>query len=139
MSKGFNGKAFLWRWLFAVSMVVITWNPSGYSWLGWFLEAENKTEAFLILSGVVLAIGWAVFINATLNSLGAVGLGFGAAFLASILWVLVQYEVLSLSSFSVVAWVVLLMFGTLLGVGVSWSHIRRRLSGQVDVDEIERT
>ncbi|MGI9569313.1 MAG: DUF6524 family protein [Desulfobulbia bacterium] len=25
-----------------------------------------------------------------------------------------------------------------LSIGVSWSHIRRRISGQVDTDEIER-
>jgi Family of unknown function (DUF6524) len=31
--------------------------------------------------------------------------------------------------------VVLVILSLILAVGMSWSHIRRRMSGQVDVDE----
>lgn len=137
MNKQFDSQAFLLRWVFALALVLLTWNPSGFSWVGWFIAAESKVEAFLLLSGVILGIGWVIFINATLKSLGLIGLALGAAFLGAVLWVFIQYGLLSLESVSVLAWVVLVMVATLLGVGISWSHIRRRLSGQLDVDEIE--
>ncbi len=137
MNKQFDSQAFLLRWVFALALVLLTWNPSGFSWAGWFMAAESKVEAFLLLSGVILGIGWVIFINATLKSLGLIGLALGAAFLGAVLWVFIQYGLLSLESVSVLAWVVLVMVATLLGVGISWSHIRRRLSGQIDVDEIE--
>lgn len=137
MSKRFDSQDFLMRWLFALALVFLTWNPSGYSWFGWFMGAESKLEAFLLLSGVVLVIAWAVYVNATLKSLGVIGLALGAALLGAILWVFIQYGLLSVDNFSMLAWIVQFMAATLLGVGISWSHIRRRLSGQVDVDELE--
>jgi hypothetical protein len=39
---------------------------------------------------------------------------------------------------STLTWIVLVGLSLLLAVGMSWSHIRRRLTGQVDVDEVER-
>jgi hypothetical protein len=33
--------------------------------------------------------------------------------------------------------VLLLILGVILGVGMSWSHIRRRLSGQASVDRVD--
>jgi hypothetical protein len=39
---------------------------------------------------------------------------------------------------STMAWVVLLILGLMLGIGMSWSHIRRRLSGQAAVDRVDQ-
>ncbi len=36
-----------------------------------------------------------------------------------------------------VTYLVLFVIGAVLGTGMSWSHVRRRLSGQADVDEVE--
>jgi len=35
------------------------------------------------------------------------------------------------------AWVVLGALGVMLGIGMSWSHIRRRISGQASVDRVD--
>jgi hypothetical protein len=35
------------------------------------------------------------------------------------------------------AWIVLLVFAIILAIGLSWSHMRRRLTGQADVDEVD--
>jgi hypothetical protein len=35
------------------------------------------------------------------------------------------------------AWIVLFVFSMILAVGISWSHMRRRLTGQADVDEVD--
>jgi hypothetical protein len=37
---------------------------------------------------------------------------------------------------SAMAWIVLLVL--VLGVGMSWSHIRKRLSGQASVDRVDQ-
>jgi hypothetical protein len=42
---------------------------------------------------------------------------------------------LSLDSSNKLTWVILVVFSLILATGMSWSHIRRRLTGQVDVDE----
>jgi len=50
---------------------------------------------------------------------------------------MIYYGLLSLDRPSVFTWVVLTMLAAVLATGMSWSHIRRRLSGQLDVDDIE--
>ncbi len=37
----------------------------------------------------------------------------------------------------VVVWVVEFVLSGILAVGMSWSHIRRKVSGQYDTDELE--
>jgi hypothetical protein len=36
------------------------------------------------------------------------------------------------------AWVVLTCLGLLLGIGMSWAHIRARISGQSSVDRVDQ-
>jgi len=36
-----------------------------------------------------------------------------------------------------VAWVVLAAVGLVLGIGMSWSHVRRWLAGQAAVDRVD--
>jgi len=42
-----------------------------------------------------------------------------------------------MDSTSAITWLVLLLISLILAVGMSWSHIRRRMTGQFDVDDIE--
>ncbi|MEL7043681.1 MAG: DUF6524 family protein, partial [Pseudomonadota bacterium] len=44
---------------------------------------------------------------------------------------------LSLEATGALTWIALLVLSLLLGLGMSWSHIRRRLTGQIDVDDVE--
>jgi hypothetical protein len=34
-------------------------------------------------------------------------------------------------------WIGLVMVATILAIGMSWSHVRRRLTGQADVDDVD--
>ena len=137
MAKEFDALGFLARWLFAVSLVFGTYNPSGYSYINW---AFTEIEAFgpvMALTGVALLIAWIIFLRATLLSLGWLGISLGAAFFACLIWLLVDVGLLSLDSTGAMTWVVLLLLSLILATGMSWSHIRRRLTGQFDVDDIE--
>ncbi len=133
--RDFNFASFLYRLAFSLALVFLTYNPSGWSWVG-YLDADLAT-VYKVASGIVLLIGWIMFLRATWSSLGPLGTVLAAAFLGVLVWLLVEWGLFSLDSTTVIQWVVLVVTAWVLAVGMSWSHVRRRLSGQIDTDEIE--
>jgi len=137
----FSWNSFFIRLGFALILVYATYNPSGYSFFHWtkeafFGEAMEITPP-LALSGVVLLIGWAIYIRATLRSLGTVGVILALAFFGILVWWMVNLGLLGVDSVSVFAYVILFILAAILATGMSWAHIRRRMSGQADVDEVD--
>ena len=101
------------------------------------MGAADKLDPLLLLAGVVLLIGWVIYLRATMRSLGVLGTFLAIAFFGAIVWVLVGYGILSLTNTTLLEYVVLFMIGAIMATGLSWSHIRRRLTGQIDVDEVD--
>jgi ABC-type sulfate transport system permease component len=127
----------LLRWLGALVLVIATFNPTRYNYIRW-VEAHWATQTPLALFlGLLLAVAMAVYVLATLRSIGAFGVVLIAAIFGSGLWVLIDWGVLSLTNSGLNTWLALLALSVILGVGLSWSIIRQRLSGQSSVDEIE--
>jgi hypothetical protein len=85
--------------------------------------------------GVVLLIGWVILLAATQRSLGPLGLILGGALLGGVVWLLNDIGWLGLASIQSATWVELICVAALLGVGLSWSHVWRRLTGQFEVDD----
>jgi uncharacterized membrane protein len=135
--RSFGFADFLWRWAAALVLVFATYNPSGKSYFHWARAAFNGEglDALHYFIGVILVAGWTIFIIATERSLGALGSIIGAALIGTGLWLLVDIGVLHADTMSTIAWLALFALGTLLAIGLSWSHIWRRLSGQLEVDE----
>ena len=133
--QNFDFGSFLLRFAFALALVFLTYNPSGYSWVGWLMS--ETPMVYKVGAGLVLLIGWVIFLRATWNSLGAIGTLLAGAFFAVIIWLLVHWEVVSLTSGVAIQWLGLFALSGVLAIGMSWSHVRRRLSGQYDTDEIE--
>lgn len=125
------------RYLIALLLVFTTYNPEGYSYMHWVMNMDSGSLPLKILSGVVLVIGWAIYIRATRRSLGMIGMALAVAFFATLLWLMVDLRVIPADSVRAVSYIVLFIVASLLATGMCWSHIRRRLSGQQDVDEIE--
>jgi hypothetical protein len=90
----------------------------------------------LALAGLVLIIGWVIYIRASMKSLGPIGLTLAALVVAVIIWALVDIGLVSISEPTGFVWLLEIFIATVLCVGMTWSHIRRRLSGQVDVDDV---
>jgi hypothetical protein len=132
--------SFLLRFLVALILVLVTYNPSPYSFVRWLQAAisEGQAGAIHALAGVILLIGWTVFLRSAWASLGTLGLVLGGAFLAALVWVLIDYDVVAIESRSTIVWIVLVCLAGLLAIGMSWAHWKRRASGQVEVDEVER-
>jgi len=135
--KSFNAGNFLVRLLLAITLVFATYNPSGYSWYHWLVKSDFTVDPMMILTGIVLLIGWIIFLRATYRSLGPAGTLLAAAFFGVIVWAMIYYELLSLDNVTAMQYVVLLVLSAILATGMSWSHIRRRMTGQLDVDDIE--
>jgi hypothetical protein len=135
--KEFGALSFLWRLIASAVLVVATYNPTGYSYFHWVRNAPSGTglgpEHFV--AGMVLVIGWVILLIATQRSLGTLGLALGVALLGGIVWLFVDIGWLSLSSVSAITWIVLVCLSVLLSIGLSWSHVWRRITGQYEVDD----
>jgi hypothetical protein len=137
MANEFDTGSFFARWLFAVVLVLGTYNPTEYSYANWVMGAGTEIGPGMALVGVALLIAWIIFLRATMMSLGWLGITLGAALFACVIWLLIDLGVLSLDSTGALTWISLLVLSLILATGMSWSHIRRRLTGQFDVDEMD--
>jgi hypothetical protein len=122
------------RFTMALVLVFTTWNPSGWSYVHWLLRTLPDVTAPLVFTGVVLLIGWVLFLHATLESLGMLGVVLAAAFFGSLTWLLFDLGWLSVHN-DVMSYVALVLIAAVLAIGMSWSHLWRRLSGRVEVEE----
>lgn len=130
---GISWGGVIWRLVFAVVLVLLTFNPSGHSFYHWFSVPPTGITASKAFVGIVLLIGWVFCIRTALVALGMLGLVLGAALLGTAVWLLVDSGWIDLSGASAMTWVVLAIVGALLGLGLSWSLIRARSTGQVEV------
>ncbi len=123
----------LLRVALAVALVLATWNPAGWSYVQWALAGEGGFTASKALVGVVLLGGWVLCLRATWVSLGAIGVVFVALAIAAFVWWLASMGVVPTDQRTLV-WIVLVAIGVVLGVGMGWSLLRQKATGQVEVD-----
>ena len=135
--KGITGTGFLLRLLAAAILVFATYNPSGKSYYHWISENISSPTPLLALAGVLLLIGWTVYLRATSRSLGAFGLFLAAAFFGVLVWMVIDWGWVDADSIDKLTWIFQIILVGVLAIGITWSHIRRRVTGQVDVDEVE--
>jgi hypothetical protein len=133
---------FLLRLLFAVALVYASYNPEGYSYYHWIRASLDQPEAGLLyskalkfLAGVVLLTGWVVYVNATRNSLGLFGVTLILALCGGVIWLFAEMNLFNPDNVQTIVHLTELVAGIVLALGMSWSHISRRLSGQIDIDE----
>lgn len=125
---------FVIRFLMALALVLATWNPTEWSYAHWLMVSLPKVTAELAFTGVVLLIGWILFLNATLDALGMLGILLSAAFFGTLAWLLFDQGWLTVRN-ELITWAALMLIASILAIGMSWAHFWRRLSGQVEVHE----
>ncbi len=147
MASGtFSWGGFLARGAAAFVLVYATYNPEGFSFFHWLLQpkaGETGLGAYLsgftplkALAGIGLVAVWVVFLQATRRSLGMGGALLILAILGCGIWALIYYGAIAPTSGRAVAHLGLVALSVVLAVGVSWSHITQRLSGQQDTDTV---
>jgi len=134
----FTPLSFLGRWIMAMFVVFATYNATGYSYYHWITDTPSDTWPLKIFTGLTLLTLYGVFAMAIWRSMGPVGVAATIGALTTMVWTLVDYDLLDLNSERTVSTVICTLFATLLAFGVSWSHIRTRLSGQVDSKDVNQ-
>src|SRR3546814_5996673 len=80
-----------------------------------------------------------VAVLTSIRSLGPIGIGLLTALFAAAAWVMADNHVLDIEDPRAFTLTLLVILATVYGLGISWSHLRNRLSGQVDsTDKIGR-
>lgn len=130
------GGVFL-RFIVALVLVFSSYNPEGYSYYHWVLPDYKDITPLKLLAGIVLLTGWVIYIRATVRSLGILGLVLSIAFFATLIWLVEDMGWINADTPRAVSYIGLFILCAVLAAGMSWSHIRRRISGQVDVDDLE--
>ena len=130
--------SFLWRLLFALIVVLVTYNPTPYSYLQWLWSSKGSHALGPehAVAGIALVGGWLIVLTATHRALGALGLIVVAAFLGALVWWMIDAGWLAGTSLGVIQWVSLVCLAILLAVGMSWAFIWRRITGQYEVDDV---
>lgn len=136
-SREFTALSFLWRFLGALTMVLATYNPTHYSYYHWVRAALSEgnigPEHFFL--GALVITGWTILIVATKSSLGSIGVILGAALIGTAAWLLIDVGIIRANSAISITWIALVCLAGLLSLGLSWSHIWRRITGQVDITD----
>lgn len=125
------------RYLIAFGLVCLSWNPSPVNYYRWAVNQWSDLMPVVVFVGLMLLIGWIVFLRATMRSLGLFGIGLAVALAGVILWMVAYYGLIDPANSSVMGWVLLTLLAAILTAGMSWSHLRRGWSGQADVDDVE--
>ena len=129
--------ALLIRWIFAFVLVIVTYNPTPWNYTRWALDTYETRLSIVVLAGLVLLVGYIIFLRATLRSIGLFGVVLILALMGAIVWVLLDMGWLPVENPDAMVWLGIVAVSAVMGIGLSWSIIRRRLSGQLDVDDIE--
>lgn len=129
------------RALAALVLVFATYNPEGVSYYHWavapLLNGTTSTGPASVkaLAGIALIAAWVVFLTATRRSIGITGAVLVLAISGALVWMLLDFGLVSAGSARGITYVVLICTSLLLAVGMSWSHMSRKLTGQIDTDE----
>lgn len=134
------------RALGALLLVYATYNPEGVSFYHWLVKprpgevgATGLIHGFTPLKafvGLGLLAAWIVFLQTARRSLGTGGALLIMALFGCSIWALIYYGAIAPTSSRAIAHLVLIAVSLVLGVGMSWSLITRRMTGQVDTDTV---
>jgi hypothetical protein len=131
---GISVGGFLLRLVAAAVLVFTTYNPAGYSYVHWVRQAGGGPLPLKVLAGIFLAAGWLFCVRSTLRSLGHVGTALAAGFFGVLIWLFVDWKGADVKG-AAVTWFVLACLAATLAVGLSFSLVKRRVTGQIDDTE----
>ena len=127
---------FFMRWLFALLLVLVTFNPTGYSVSHWLWPWTTTQLPLKILVIMLLLACYLFFVSATVKSLGFLGIILVLGIGSTLIWLFVDQGWLAMADTGIMAWLLIVLISILLGLGISWSHIKKRITGQFDTDDV---
>lgn len=128
---------FLLRWLFAFVLLAATYNPTQYNFIRWAMGNYQQMLSICVLGGLILLVGYIIYLRATLRSIGLFGMLLVLAVAGTMIWVLFDQGLIDLANPTFNTWLAIVILSLVLAIGLSWSIVRRKLSGQLDIDDVE--
>ncbi len=127
---------FLGRWIFALVLVLATFNPSRWCYVGWIIYGDLSYNFWAKMAvGLVLTLLLAIYYHATRIALGQFGVICILVLYGALIGQLTEWGWLDPYDPSVMAWLALAVMSLIMALGMSWSHIQRRLTGQLDFED----
>ena len=128
---------FLLRWICAFALLAASYNPTQWNFYQWVQTGWQTQLPLTILFALILLVGYIIYLRATLRSIGVFGLLLVLAVVGTAIWVLFDFGWISLSNPTTNTWLAITLLSFVLAVGLGWSIVRRQISGQADVDDVD--
>jgi len=128
---------FLIRWAGALVLLAATYNPTQWNFYRWAVANWEDKLSITVLLALILCVGYIIYLRATLRSIGLFGMLLILAIAGTVLWVMYDQGWINFEDPSLLTWIGILVMSLVLAVGLSWSIVRRHLSGQADVDDVD--
>lgn len=129
--------SFLIRWALAFVLLAATYNPTQWNFYAWAFENYSTNLPVTVLFALILLVGYIIYLRATLRSIGLFGMLLVLAIIGTILWVAYDQGWIQLDNPTVLTWIAIVALSIVLAIGLSWSIVRRAISGQADVDDVD--
>ncbi|MBT5294963.1 MAG: hypothetical protein HOL32_05130 [Octadecabacter sp.] len=128
---------FVLRWLFAFLLLAATYNPTDWNFTRWVMASGGDMMSVAVLGSLLLIVGYIIYLRAMMRSIGPIGLLLVLGLVGALLWVAFDLGWMNFENPTANTWIALVAGSFVLGIGLSWSHVRRRLSGQADMDDVD--
>ncbi len=128
---------FVLRWLFAFLLLAATYNPTDWNFTRWVMASGGDMMSVAVLGSLLLIVGYIIYLRATMRSIEPIGMLLVLGLVGALLWVALDLGWMNFENPTANTWIALVAGSFVLGIGLSWSHVRRRLSGQADMDDVD--
>ncbi len=125
------------RWFMIMGVITAFYNPSGRSFVHWAADSTAPLS-LRIATGSLLLAALAYFWRLSVRALGPIGVVMLAFLLAVTAMALVDTGLIRPQAPAAMIAFLQGIITTGLTVGVSWSALRTRISGQIDSDDVSR-
>lgn len=124
---------YLLRSLSCFLLLFATWNPTGYSYAAWVGGDDGTRLSVRVAVSVLLLAVYAAYLRIAWVALGWAGVAAALAILVTGYASLRHLGILDAAAPFWSGYLVLILVSLVLSAGVSWSHFKRRISGQSHV------
>ena len=128
---------FVLRWLFAFLLLAATYNPTDWNFTRWVMASGGDMMSVAVLGSLLLIVGYIIYLRATMRSIEPIGMLLVLGLVGALLWVAFDLGWMNFENPTANTWIALVAGSFVLGIGLSWSHVRRRLSDQADIDDVD--
>ena len=136
--RRFDVWAFFIRLAAALFVVLSTYNPSGFSFYHWIVDTWPRDWLLQVPILPLYIIAYGLLLRATFRGLRPVGIVLTIALMGTLVWLLLDMDLIRLASIDDFALILLYMLAGLLATGVSWMRLWTRLTGQASYDDLTK-